>query len=587
MNKNTIFNFILSVVLIGTIIGCTEEKSIYETVRKVVSMVTTAEGNEIEVIVDPAKQNKVTLQAQIDQLSAFGIVVGVEANSNLIEEYNKKHQTDYLELPPSSYSFEVSEFIFPKYTNLSSHVSVSLTSGDMQDEVTYLLPVQMAVIDGDENASIDTSQDVIYLVVSRLPPPKLIHLQDVELTTEIGPDKKNWFAAYATNSEGGHTFSIEEAAEQSHMMDFVLVKHGTTNLRMHPSIIGWQHGGDYHRYTGRYTNGFKKLTNITNMNKLFTTALFNEVTTSEGLVNKIAELRATDGYAYYTTDRMTSHNLQSQITGDNRVLIQAWGPRIGQNEQFSLLYIKEVTSLPGGEYKMIFDIKFIDYDIRAEIANTSGQNVVIDNPGYLESNEIVEYKGIELTTEIGPGKKNWFSAYADKDMVTFTQEEARAKANMMDFTPVMHTSSAVRLYTAYIGYQHADYKERIAPYIQGFPKLTYTMIGGWRVGSPDATKPEHYDGVTDAKSLRALIDFYRVGYAYPVADRMNSDNLTIGAVGVFGWGHKVAINHNFGIYIVRDLQPTTDGNYKVILDIKVPKSDARTPNNASTVTNPD
>jgi hypothetical protein len=304
-------------------------------------------------------------------------------------------------------------------------------------------------------------------------------------------------------------------------------------------------------------------------------------------VNKIAELRAADGYAYYTTDRMTSHNLQSQITGENRVLILAWGPRIGQNEQFALLYVKEVTSLPGGEYKMIFDIKFIDHDIRTEVAKISGQNVVIDNPGYLPSSDIVEYEGIELTTEIGSGKKNWFSAYADKDVVTFTQEEARAKSQMMDFTPVMHASDEVRLYTAYIGYQHVDYKERIAPYIQGFSKLTYTMIGGWRPGQPDATKPEHYDGVTDVKSLRALIDFYRVGYAYPVANRMNSDKLAIGAVGVFGWGHKIGVNNSFGIYIVRDLQPTNGGNYKVVLDIKVPQSDARTPNNGSMVPNPD
>lgn len=585
MNTKTIFNFIFNILFLGIIIGCSsEETSIYETGSKVISM--AGDANVVEIVVDPAKQNKIALQAEIDQKSAYGIVVAVETNSNLVDEYNQKHGTNYLELSPGSYTFETAEFIFPKYSTVSSHININLTSGEMQNDVTYLLPVQMVQLRGDENASINTTQDVIYLVVSKLPPPKLIHLVDVELTTEIGPDKKNWFAAYAKNSQGGHTFSIEEAAEQSHMMDFVLVKHGS-NLRLHPSIIGWQHGGDYHRYTGRYTNGFEKLTMTTNINKLFPVALFNEVNTSEELVNKIAELRASDGYAYYTTDRMTSHNLQSQISGDNRTLIQAWGPRIGQNEQFSLLYIKEVTSLPGGEYKIKFDIKYIETDIRSQSANVSGQNVVIDNPGYLPSNEIVEYEGIELTTEIGAGKKNWFSAYADDNMVTFTQEEARSKSNMMDFALVMHSVDAVRLYTAYVGYQHASYKERTAPYVQGFSRLTYTMLGGWRSGSPDATKPEHYANVTDAKSLRTLIDFYRIGYAYPVANRMNSDTLAKDAVGIFGWGHKVGVNNSFGIYIVRDIQPTSNGNYKVVLDIKVPKSDARTPNNASSVSNPD
>lgn len=49
------------------------------------------------------------------------------------------------------------------------------------------------------------------------------------------------------------------------------------------------------------------------------------------------------------------------------------------------------------------------------------------------------------------------------------------------------------------------------------------------------------------------------------------------------WGHKIGINNKFGVFIVRDIQPTTDGNYKVVLDIKVPKSNARTSNNGSMV----
>ncbi len=586
MDKNRLFNFLLSAVLVSAIIGCSEEKSIYETGHKVVSMVATTDGNEIEIVVDPARQNTVALQAQIDQISAFGIVVGVETNSSLIEEYNQQHQTNYLELPPSSYTIQVAEFIFPKYTNLSSRVSISLTSGDMQDEVTYLLPIQMAAITGDENASIDTSQDVIFLVVSRLPPPKLIHLQDVELTTEIGPGKKNWFAAYATNSEGGHTFTVEEAAQQSHMMDFAVTRYGA-NVRLHPSIVGWQHGGDYHRYIWPYTIGFEKLTMITNMNRLYTTPMFNEINSTEDIVTKIAELTATDNYNFPVADRMTSHNLQSQITGDNRVLIQGWGPRIGINNHYSFLLIKEVTAVGGGDYKVVFDIKFVDHDARTEAANTSGQNVVIDNPGYDPSNEIVEYKEIELTTEIGAGKKNWFSAYADPAMVTFTQEEARGKSNMMDFAPVVHASDEVRLYSAIIGYSHADYKVRSAPYVSGFQRLTYTMIGGWRAGSADATRPEHYESVTDVNSMTQLVKNYWTSYAYPVVNRMNSDKLAKDAVGILAWGHKIGVNNKFGVFIVRDIQPTTNGNYKVILDIKVPKTNARITNNDSMVSNPD
>lgn len=76
---------------------------------------------------------------------------------------------------------------------------------------------------------------------------------------------------------------------------------------------------------------------ITNMNRLYTTSLFDEINSTEDLVTKIAELTATDNYNFPVADRMTSHNLQSQITGDNRVLIQGWGPRIGINNHYSFL----------------------------------------------------------------------------------------------------------------------------------------------------------------------------------------------------------------------------------------------------------
>ena len=240
MYKYKIFNVILTALLFGVIgYGCDDnDKNIYETGHKVVSLVEPENNPVMEVIVDPAKKSNITLQAQIDQLSAYGIVVEVEAKNDLIEAYNKKNGTDYLELSPNSYTLEVSEFIFPKYTQISSHINISITSLGMQNDVKYLLPIQMIQIRGDQNASIDEEGDIMYIIISKLPPPPLIHLKDMELTTQIGPDKKNWFSAYATNSLGGHTFSIEEAAPQSHKMDFALLKD--EDISFHHRMAAWR-----------------------------------------------------------------------------------------------------------------------------------------------------------------------------------------------------------------------------------------------------------------------------------------------------------------------------------------------------------
>jgi len=365
-----------------SILGCDDdEKSTYETGQKVVSLIKPDDKNVIEVVVDPSKKSVVSLQAQIDQLSAFGIVVEVEARAELIEKYNKEHGTGYQELSPSSYTFEKSEFIFPKYSTVSSHVQVSLNTNSMQDDVMYLLPVQMILISGDENASIDESGDVLYIKVSKLPPPALVHLKDLEITTEIGIDKKNWFSAYATNSQGGHTFTLEEAAQHSGKMDFVLLKHGS-NVRIYPSIIGWKHGGDYQKYIVPYIVGFEKLTHTGNANRLLTIDLFNSVNSAEDMIKEVDAIKAS-GYNPYAVDRMASHNLQSQITGDSRVLLLCWGPKLNVNTQFGLIYIKDVTTVNGGvSYTMKFDFKYVDSDIREEVLKIDGQNTIIDNPDY-------------------------------------------------------------------------------------------------------------------------------------------------------------------------------------------------------------
>lgn len=584
MYKNKLFSYLLLTFLLATV-GCSDDdKSIFETGDKIVSIIQKNENKTLEVVVDIANPSNLLIQAKLDHPSAFGVVAQAEVRLELVDEYNKQHGTDYQKINPNAYKFVRSDFVFPKYTDLSSNIEFSFSALSMAADAIYLLPVQITEVRGDDNVSIDEKSDIIFLLVSKLPPPPLVHLVDVELTTERGADKKNWFAAYATNSAGGHTFSIEEAANKSEFMDFVLLKHGT-NLRMHPSIIGWQHGGDYHKFISLYNMGFKKLTHTTNMNKLFTPELFNSVNTSEEMSSKVAELKASDGYGYYTTDRMTSHNLQSDIKGDNRVLMLGWGPDIGKNEQFALVYIKEITAINGGaDYKMKFDVKYPDIDIRTKTLNANSQNAIIDNPGYAASPIMKEYKGVELTTEIGADKKNWFSAYASNDMVTFSQEEAKSKAAMMDFVPVMHGVDHVALYSPYIGYQHkGDYEKRIAPYVEGFSRLPYSLVGGQRVGSVDATAPEHYDKVTDVKSMTKLIEQYRAGYEYRVADRMMTDKLQKNSVAIFGWGHKKGVNNQFGILIVRDIVPTTNGNYKITLDIKVPESDARTPNSSSTV----
>lgn len=587
MNMKTNYNikylsFLFAMLLFG--VSCSDdEKDIYQNGIKEISFKNAKELIVVDLLAP--KDTVVKIQVKLSQISSSPILAHVNVDNSLVAAYNKANNTDYKELSSQAYNFNVDKFIIPRYTEESSHAEIRLQTSTLKDADKYLLPVIIETTSGDDNVVMATDSSVLYILFSKkdIPPIPFLYLQDMELTTEIGEGKKNWFSAYATSPDGSHLFSVQEAAEKSEMMDFVLVKHGSA-IRFYPSIIGKQHGGAYQTVINPYIKGFRKVTHFCMpgpaANVAPTLADFNAVNTNEDLQNKIAELNKR-GYPYYTIDRMASPDIKEGI-----ILVQGWGPMIAKNESFTILHIKEVIPINGGEnYTIKFDIKYFGQDVRTEYANMPNQNVVVDNPLYNPDNEITEYKNVELTTEVGDDKKNWFSAYAENGKVAFTQQEARSKSNMMDFVPVVYGDGDVRFNTAIIGKQHGgDYLTKISPYVEGFEKLTYVLLGGHRVGFNDATKPEHYTNVTDMESLDSQITFYRTnGYNYAAANRMTSEKLSIGSVFVFGWGSKIGVNNKFGMAIVRELESTGNSNYKIKMDIKVPRSDARTPNNGSTV----
>lgn len=586
----TIYNikyWLLLLSMLGLLIGCSDdEKDEYYAKAKEISFQNSKDLVSVNLLAP--KDTVVRVKAQLSSMSSQHIIAEVEVDNSLIAIYNKKHGTEYKELSPQAYDLSMDQVIIPRYSEESTHLEIRLRTAPLKDADKYLLPIKIASTTGDENLTLAPDSSVLYILFSKkdVPPIPFIFLQDVELTTVIGEGKKNWFSAYATNSEGGHTFGVKEAAEKSEMMDFVLIKHGS-DLKFHPSIIGKQHGGAYLANMTPYTKGFKKLTHLFHPGPtgaaVPTIADFEAVNSNEEMQLKVAELNKRGYGVYYTGDRMTTTNLLS-----TPVLVQGWGPMIGKNENFAIMHIKQITPInDGADYSIKFDIKYFGHDVRTEYANAPNQNVVVDNPDYNVNNEIKEYKGVELTTEIGEGKKNWFSAYAGGS-TTFTQEEAKTKSAMMDFAIIKFGDGDVRLNPAIIGKQHGgDHQTRIAPYVEGFSKLTYTLIGGQRKGSKDETKPEHYDKVTDIVSLKAQIEEYRtLGYNYMAANRMMTDKLAVGSVAVIGWGNTIGKNEAVGMLIVRSIEATEGGHYKVKLDIKVPVSDSRTPNNGSAVANP-
>ncbi|MHA7109584.1 hypothetical protein ACRTDU_05615 [Sunxiuqinia elliptica] len=201
------------------------------------------------------------------------------------------------------------------------------------------------------------------LAIQRVNLP-LVYLKDVELTTEIGAGKPNWFAAY----QAPHIFDQSTAAQHQEMMDVALVVRGSA-LRFLSATV--YEAGSYLPLISPYLEGFTQATYsvVTSNRGSITPESFSSLAFDEDLENfiqdKVIASKADGGENYNVagTNRRTSSDLEA-----NKGLIIGWGSYQdgkANNEQFALIYVKEV-SLTDGIGRVKFDIKYPQPDYRTE-----------------------------------------------------------------------------------------------------------------------------------------------------------------------------------------------------------------------------
>jgi hypothetical protein len=229
--------------------------------------------------------------------------------------------------------------------------------------------------------------------------------------------------------------------------------------------------------------------------------------------------------------------------------------------------------------------------IRISGENAGGKSQVAEFPVGKVYTKLLHFPNIVLTTEIGPGKNNWFAAYQAPHV--FDIANAAQNQLMLDFAFIKYTSAANRIVPAAVFNAGTAYTTAMAPYMVGFTKAPYTMVTANRAHITN----ESYNGVrwdgelTEflQKSIIAPVNQGGENYNVVTINRRVSGDMVPGQGFVIGWGswnfaNSAVENGAFGLVIVKDYV-TANGFATVTLDIKVPVEDNRTKYNPVSIFN--
>lgn len=220
--------------------------------------------------------------------------------------------------------------------------------------------------------------------------------------------------------------------------------------------------------------------------------------------------------------------------------------------------------------------------IRITGNNVGGKSQVTEFPVAKVYTKLLHFPNIVLTTEIGPGKNNWFSAYKAPHVFDITN--AAANQLMLDFAFIKYTATANRIVPAAVYNAGTAYTNATAPYMVGFTKAPYTMVTANRAHITNETfNPLVWDGeLADFLQTNIIAPTSQGGENYNVvtANRRVSGDMVPGSGFVIGWGSwnfadSRVVNQAFGLVIVKDYV-VANGFATVTLDIKVPAEDNRT-----------
>lgn len=216
--------------------------------------------------------------------------------------------------------------------------------------------------------------------------------------------------------------------------------------------------------------------------------------------------------------------------------------------------------------------------VRITGANAGGKNSVVEYNVAKVYKPLKLFTNIVLTTEIGPGKNNFFAAYQAPHV--FSIDNAAPNDERIDLGFFKYTATSNNIMPPAVFTAGTAYANALAPYMTGFDKAPYTLVTANR---PSANSVSFDTLLWDTQLMEHIASKVAApaaqggeGYNIYGTNRRTNNVFNVGQGFYIGWGQWDPINNqSFGMVIVRDYQ--VNGAYATVtLDIKVPEEDQRT-----------
>ena len=125
-----------------------------------------APGLEEVIEIVPGKSKTVDLQAYADQVSDLVLNLTLKVDPDGAAAYNGAHGTDYPMCPGSAYEFTTNKVLMPRYGKASTSAKLKLTASGLEEDVVYVVPVNIDEVIGTDNWE-RSSSPYAYVLVKR------------------------------------------------------------------------------------------------------------------------------------------------------------------------------------------------------------------------------------------------------------------------------------------------------------------------------------------------------------------------------------------------------------------------------------
>lgn len=163
---NRISDFLAAVSVIPVLLSCSDRNGQEPAGPAVLAMQNAGEV-PVVTLTDIMPSSRLEVRVEAARITENVLNVSLRADISLVPDYNEANGTDYQALPTDAFELTKPTVLLPRYNTVSSTAEITVTGNDIPENGTYLLPVVIDRIEGEEGAGVEEGKDVKYFLIER------------------------------------------------------------------------------------------------------------------------------------------------------------------------------------------------------------------------------------------------------------------------------------------------------------------------------------------------------------------------------------------------------------------------------------